>query len=87
MNRVIIDVLPTDSSPRKTSLYFDRGRTFGPEDIAMVFLFSLFLFGARSLYIKIFGFVFFSCFLGDVNACCVLRFPIECCFTPVLKVI
>jgi hypothetical protein len=25
MNRVMIDVLPTASSPRKTSLYFDRG--------------------------------------------------------------
>jgi len=31
MNRVIMEVLPTDWSPRKTSLYFARGASCPPE--------------------------------------------------------
>lgn len=31
MNRVMMEVLPTDWSPRKTSLYFARGASVPPD--------------------------------------------------------
>jgi len=38
MNRVIMEVLPTASSPKKTSLYLDRGMTVDCADVELVLL-------------------------------------------------